>query len=241
MSKRSLVLLSGLALLCLLAILVSTFVMDALAPSWYPFVIKRREWSPVPRPPKEPPRFEGRLFFRLVPFGIHRRGLPGISRYIASLVFFYLLSTILLFLFPRRLRVVTKAMTSGDLRRKLRLAAVGMIGVLAALLLASLGFFVFIGLSLLPLLLLGVSIALYVGLVGVSLALGNWIKRRAQLIEESPLLELTIGVLVLFIIGMIPILGWLFIGAAVIFGLGAILSTKFGTGERWSLEEFQTE
>jgi len=65
------------------------------------------------------------IWVRLSPFGEHAAGWRGVLSATASWVYLYLMSALLLVLFPRRMRLVTQTVRSGGWRVQLRLFLIG--------------------------------------------------------------------------------------------------------------------
>jgi hypothetical protein len=172
------------------------------------------------------------------PFGERVGGWQGILSAVASWVYLYLTSALMLVLFPRRVRVITQALASSTWGIRLRLLVIGILAALASALLVVLARFAFVWFLLVIILTGAVFVLLYLGVIGVSLTIGGSVWRWAKL-APSPWGELATGSLVLFALGHIPIVGWLGIGVLAALGLGAVLATHLGSGEAWSLREWQ--
>ena len=79
--------------------------------------------------------------------------------------------------------------------------------------------------------------ATVLGLAAVSLPLGRAVARRAGLLRQSPLVDLLAGLLVVFILSLIPFLGPLVVAVLAILGFGAIRkpapgATRAGVSDR---------
>jgi NADH:ubiquinone oxidoreductase subunit 6 (subunit J) len=158
---------------------------------------------------------------------------------VASWVYLYLTSALMLVLFPHRVRLITQALKSSGWRNRLRLFVIGLLAVLASALLAMLARFAFVWVVLIVILTGAVFVLSYLGLIGVSLMVGGSLRRWARW-SPSPWLDLVLGSLVLFALGRIPIAGWICVGILSAWGLGAVLATHLGSGEVWSLQDWQT-
>ncbi|MEW6623634.1 MAG: polymer-forming cytoskeletal protein [Bacillota bacterium] len=95
-----------------------------------------------------------------------------------------------------------------------------------------------IGIPVTILMALLVPVIILIGTVIIAIALGgrlrnmlssafNWAK------EANLLIEGLLGILALWLVSKAPFVGWLVIPAVAIFGLGVILTTKFGTNKPW--------
>lgn len=171
----------------------------------------------------------------LTPFGVYRSGPAGLLMVGVALAAAVAAGAALLYLVPARLSRVRDTLTV-SVRRNLRLSAMG---VLAYLLACSL-LFVLVALvtgilfaALLAILLTG---ATFVGLVALALALGRWLRIRLAPQASSPLADLLLGVLVIFPLGLVPWAGWLAALGLGALGFGALLASRFGSDEGWSLE-----
>lgn len=92
---------------------------------------------------------------------------------------------------------------------------------------------IIVGWILIPFFILGVIVSYFYGYVGVSRWLGRRILESTSATQQSPIVQVLIGVLVLGIVGFIPILGWLVALVANLVGLGAVILSKYGTGKPW--------
>ncbi|MBI2911733.1 MAG: hypothetical protein HYY05_06290 [Chloroflexi bacterium] len=168
------------------------------------------------------------------PFGLHPSGLEGIAFSLSSFAALLSASVALSFLAPGTLARLRVPLVRGP-RSLARTAVVGILGYLFcgawALLLAG----HFVGLPLAVLLLAGLLLLTLVGLVAVSLSLGVALGRMGGWRPHSPLYDLAAGLLVIFPLSVLPYVGWVTTGLAAVLGFGALLTTRFGTGEGWSL------
>jgi hypothetical protein len=184
--------------------------------------------------------FEGvPLWMRLGPFGAHVKGWQGLLSAAASWVYLYLTSALLLALFPRRMRLITQAIKSGGWRVQLRLLVIGLLAALASVLLVMLARFASVWVVLVVIITGVVFVLSFLGVIGVSLMAGGAVRRWAKFVP-SPWGELALGSLILFALGRIPVAGWICIGIASAWGLGAVLATHLGSGEAWSLRDWET-
>jgi hypothetical protein len=221
-----------LIIVCLVVILIPAFIATpepVLARS-------RHERAAFP-----PFWFEGApLWMRMGPFGVRAEGWQGILSAVASWVYLYLTSALMLMLFPRRVRIITEALKSSGWRTRLRLFAVGFLATLASTLMILLARFAFVWFVLVIILTGAVFVLAYLGVIGAGLAVGGAVRRWAKF-PPSPWVELAFGSLVLFTLGRIPVVGWFGIGIVAALGLGAVLATHLGSGQPWSLRDWETE
>jgi hypothetical protein len=223
---------------------VGLLVVVCLAVIAIPAFIALPQPAHVPsRPERDALRqfpFEGApLWMRLGPFGAHAAGWQGILSAAASWVYLYLTSALLLALFPRRMRLITQAIKSGGLAAQLRLFLIGFLATLALALLVLLARFASVWFVLVIILTGAAFVLSFLGIIGISLMMGGAVRRWAKFVP-SPWGELALGSLILFALGRIPVAGWICIGIVAAWGLGAVLATHLGSGEAWSLHDWQT-
>jgi hypothetical protein len=180
------------------------------------------------------------IWLRLSPFGEHAAGWRGVLSATASWVYLYLMSALLLVLFPRRMRLVTRAVGSGGWRVQLRLFLIGFLATLASGLLVLLARYASVWFVLVIILSGAVFVLSFLGLIGISLMVGGAMRRWAKF-TPSLWIELALGSLVLFAVGRIPVAGWFCFAVVAAWGLGAVLATHLGSGEAWSLQDWRTE
>jgi hypothetical protein len=222
-------------------VLIGLVVLNLLAASVTLLLVQRADGFPIGRPgfvaPWEPRApweiqrgdFPGRDSGRF-PW---REGYPGnepgrfsarlspwwaLGRVLASEIFFFVIGALVVALFPRRMRVMLKA-----LQTRGRVGGLLGLGFLSGILLLALGglaVFSLVGIPFLPLLLLLLAIAVGIGLVAVALRLGVAVRGWTRLLGQHILLDLALGVLVFFTLGSIPFLGALTLLVASLWGLG---------------------
>ena len=225
------VLIGLLVVVCLAVIAIPAFVV-------VPMPIQPRPERDVFQ--RSIPRDGAPIWMRLSPFGEHAAGWRGVLSATASWVYLYLMSALLLVLFPRRMRLVTQTVRSGGWRVQLRLFLIGFLAALASGLLVLLARFASVWFVLVIILSGAVFVLSFLGLIGIGLMIGGAVRRWAKL-APSPWIELALGSLVLFALGRIPVAGWLCFAVVAAWGLGAVLATHLGSGEAWSLQDWRTE
>ncbi|MCL4533778.1 MAG: hypothetical protein M1370_01280 [Bacteroidetes bacterium] len=174
-----------------------------------------------------------RLFW-IRPFGLHSAGLEGIGWYATSFGILLISSFVTSFVFPRQLKTVSDALRRQP-RRSLWFLLLGLIAYATLGLLVTLLFLNFTTIVLLLLVLPALLLATLLGLVAVELWIGQVITRWGHIEGSSALMELLVGVVLLFLVSSIPYAGWAAVGIAAAIGFGALLYTRFGSGEEWSL------
>jgi hypothetical protein len=159
---------------------------------------------------------------------------------LAGLVSHYLVGVLVLFAVPQTVRRLADTLAGG--RRSLALYP--FVGVLlsAMLLAVALLTAVFAHLFPVPIVLLFVFfIAALSGVIALQFELGRDLLRRAGRSGASPLAALAVGTLLVFSATRVPYLGPLVLAAVWLTGVGLVLTTRFGSGGRWSLEPLQED
>lgn len=171
----------------------------------------------------------------LTPFGLYQSGPIGIGLAFLSLAALLSIGAATVYLFPDRLRVLRDTLTV-PLGRRFNLGFIGLLGYLICLLLLLILVTLVVGLPVAAVLLTLLTATTVLGWVAVGLVCGRWLSDRLALPVSTPLADLAIGLLLLFPLGLIPWLGWILVAALASLGFGAVLVTKFGSPEGWSLE-----
>ena len=245
------VLIAVLVLVCLIVIAIPVFVVT---PQPVPPRVERGTWvrppsaTPLPSGPLSPERQpvlgfrldSPMLWMRLSPFGTHAEGWQGLLSATASWVYLYTLSALVLVLVPRRIRLITRSLQSGVRRDHARFILIGLLAVLASVSLGLLARYASVWFVLVVLLSGVVLLLSFVGILCISLMVGGALRRWAAL-APSLWVELALGSLIVFALGRIPFAGWVLFGIVSTWGLGAVLATHLGSGEAWSLRDWQAE
>lgn len=90
-----------------------------------------------------------------------------------------------------------------------------------------------IGIPAIPLAAIVLAFGLFFGYVAAGRLVGERAIASLNGIESSPVVDTIVGLVILGLVGIVPILGGLIQGTAAVIGLGAVLTTKFGTGNPW--------
>jgi hypothetical protein len=93
----------------------------------------------------------------------------------------------------------------------------------------------FVLLSLVPLVWAVVALSVLLGEAALVLALGRWL--RMLIGPAPPLLGALAGLLVLVDVGLVPVVGWLFLVVVAVMSLGLTVLTRMGSPAGWSFEE----
>lgn len=154
--------------------------------------------------------------------------------HVATLLAQFVIGLVLLYLVPRHIQFMAKAVGAGA-RRWLRDLALGLalvvllgaVGLLSALSLRTFP---------LPFIVLGLLfIVASVGVVAIGLAIGRGLLQRAGWYRQRPVLGLALGTLIISAVALIPILGDIVLGLILLTGAGVAVATHFGTGSPWTL------
>ena len=144
-------------------------------------------------------------------------------------------STMLLFLFPKRVRYMSTLLRDEPFRNHVLNVLLGLFGYGVAYAILRLSWLTVVGMPFIPFLVAGMWLATMMGILTVSFTLGRGLLRRVN--APMPVLaEMLVGLWLLFVTSMLPYLGWLIGGLCAALGAGALLQTRFGSRQRWSLE-----
>lgn len=186
----------------------------------------------IPRHSFGASRFFG-LWLR--PFGVHRRGMNDFWWALGSFAVLGTIGTMLLFLFPKRVRYLSQLLRAEPGPNHLLNILLGLMAYGLGYVLLRLSWLTIVGVPFIPFLIGGLWVATMLGIVAVSFTLGRLLFRRFD-VSVPVLAEALAGLWLLFVTSMLPVLGWLAGGAAAALGLGLLLQTRFGSRQRWSLE-----
>ncbi len=150
------------------------------------------------------------------------------GRVLATEIFYFLVGLILFGLAPGPMQRMTSALRAGSGQRWQALG-VGVAVALLAVTLSVLAAFSAVGLLFLGPLVLFFNLLAVVGFFVAAAALGYGVRQLFRVPDAHWALELGLGVVVLAILGLIPLLGWLFVALALLWGMGAVLTTRLGT------------
>jgi len=145
-----------------------------------------------------------------------------------NLVVLFGLAALTLALLPGQVRGMSAAL-AGDAGRKL---LIGFVTVLLIPALLFISFVSIIGIPLLPVIILVLVTAKFIGYVAVALYVGGRIKNTAGM-NSNVFLELALGILSLWLVRQVPFLGGLSALLVTMFAFGLVIDTKFGTNNPW--------
>jgi len=176
----------------------------------------------------------------LRPFGVHRPDVNDVWWAIGSFSVLGTVATMLLFLFPKRVRYVSKVLLAEPASNHFLNIVVGLLAYGVGFALLRLSWLTIVGMPFIPFLVGGVWLITMSGIVAVSFTLGRILLRRCNL-PLPPLAEALTGLWLLFVTSMLPVVGWVVGGIAASLGFGVLLQTRFGTRQRWSLEPLEDD
>lgn len=171
----------------------------------------------------------------LRPFGVHRPDEGDVWWALGSFAVLSTITTVLIFLFPKRVRYLSKVLQAEPVRNHLLNVLLGLLAYCVAYALLRLSWLTIAGVPFIPFLVGGVWLATMLGIVAVSFSLGRRLLRHAGLVVPA-LAETLLGLWLLFVTSMLPLVGWIAGGAAAAMGFGLVLQTRLGTRQRWSLD-----
>ncbi len=171
----------------------------------------------------------------LRPFGVHRPDVNDVTWVMGSFAVVGAVSTMLLFLVPKRVRYVSKVLRNEPFRNHILNVLLGLLAYGGAYAILRLSWLTVVGMPFIPFLTAGVWLATVMGLVVVSFSFGRVLLRWLDA-PLPALAEMLIGLWLLFVTCMLPYVGWLLGGLVGSLGLGTLLQTRFGSRQQWSLE-----
>ncbi len=132
-------------------------------------------------------------------------------------------------LLPKPVRIISEAIRENTFK----VVLCGLLGLVLIAPLALLLTISVVGIALIPLEVIVVACSIILGFISV----GQLIGRKALQLFKRPnpgmIRETLWGLIILWIIGWIPYIGWMVKAVAIVIGLGAVLITRFGTHQGW--------
>ena len=182
-----------------------------------------------------PQQIPGAVFI----FGRHLPGWIGVFSVIGAYLFLYLSGVVVLFLIPRQIGTMRNAFLPVDDRRMWRywlfFLGLGLLSLLALSLLTGIGLVTDAAFPL-PLFMLALLLlTIWIGLITFGLVIGAELDRLAGAKHPNSLIELALGLLVVFALGRLPLVGWLIILLMSALSLGVVIATRLGYGGGWTL------
>jgi hypothetical protein len=138
-----------------------------------------------------------------------------------------LLTFLTVFLIPKPVRLVSSAIKE----KPFKVTVWGLGGLVLIVPLAVLLAISVVGIVLIPLEMTIVLCAVLVGFISVSQLVGRKLFTVLKRHDQSMMRETVWGLIILWLIGWIPYVGWIVKMCAIIIGLGGVLLTRFGTNQ----------
>lgn len=132
-------------------------------------------------------------------------------------------------LLPKPVRIVAEAITENTFK-------VVLCGILGLVLIAPLALLLTIsvvGIALIPLEMIVVVCSVLLGFIAVGQIVGRKALSIFRRANPGALRETFWGLIILWLIGWLPYIGWMIKALAIVVGLGATLVTRFGTYQGW--------
>ena len=149
----------------------------------------------------------------------------SLSIFVVLLVLALLIAALL----PKPVLTISEAITENTFKVVLwGLLGLVMIAPLALLLTISV-----VGIALIPLEVIIVACSVLLGFIAVGQHIGRNILRLLRRPHLSLVRETFWGLIVLWLVGWLPYIGWMVKAVAIVVGLGAVLVTRFGTHQGW--------
>ena len=136
-----------------------------------------------------------------------------------------LVTVLTVFLIPKPVRLISSAIKE----KPFKVTAWGLTGLVLIVPLAVLLAVSVIGIVLIPLEMAIVLFAVLLGFIAVSQLVGRRLFTVLKRHDQSLMRETIWGLLILWLIGWIPYVGWMVKMCAIVIGLGGVLLTRFGT------------
>jgi len=178
-------------------------------------------------------------------FGRHLPGWLGIFSVIGAYLFLYLSGVGVLFLIPHQIGRMRNAFLPVDDRRMwhywLFFLGLGLLSLLALSLLTGIGLVTEAAFPL-PLFMLALLLLIiWIGLITFGLVIGAELDRLAGAQHPNSLVELALGLLVVFALGRLPLVGWLIVLLMSALSLGVVVATRLGNGGDWTLRGLEQD
>jgi hypothetical protein len=139
-----------------------------------------------------------------------------------------IITVVTVLLIPKPVRLISAAIKE----KPFKVTAWGLGGLVLIVPLAVLLAISVVGIVLIPLEMTIVLCAVLVGFISVSQLVGQKLFSVLKRNDQSMMRETVWGLIILWLIGWIPYVGWMVKVCAIVLGLGAVLLTRFGTNQR---------
>jgi hypothetical protein len=138
-----------------------------------------------------------------------------------------LLTILTVFLIPKSIRLISSAIKE----KPFKVTVWGLAGLVLIVPLAVLLAISVVGIVLIPLEMTIVLCAVLIGFIAVSQLVGRKLFTVLKRHDQSMMRETIWGLIILWLIGWIPYVGWIVKMCAIVLGLGGFLLTRFGTNQ----------
>ncbi|MBA7667251.1 hypothetical protein ES703_75336 [subsurface metagenome] len=145
----------------------------------------------------------------------------GITKFIVELI----LAILLVAFLPRQISVISDSLKKNWWRAIL----IGILVLICAPLLMVLVGITIVGLPLIPVIVMVLAVAGLLGRVSIFLLVGERLHRAFNPKPLSSIVTVILGAIALNLVGLVPILGPVIYALVLVFGLGAVFTTRFGT------------
>jgi hypothetical protein len=138
-----------------------------------------------------------------------------------------LLTILTVFLIPKPIRLISSAIKD----KPFKVTVWGLAGLVLIVPLALLLAISVVGIVLIPLEMTIVLCAVLIGFIATSQLVGRKLFTVLKRHDQSMMRETIWGLIILWLIGWIPYVGWIVKMCAIVLGLGGVLLTRFGTNQ----------
>ena len=132
-------------------------------------------------------------------------------------------------LLPKPVRIVAEAIRENTFK----VVLCGLLGLVLIAPLALLLTISVVGIALIPLEVIIVVASVLLGFIAVGQLIGGSVLRLFKRPKRGIVRETFWGLIVLWLLGWLPYIGWMVKALAIVLGLGAVLITRFGTHQGW--------
>ena len=132
-------------------------------------------------------------------------------------------------LLPKPVRIVAEAIRENTFK----VVLCGLLGLVLIAPLALLLTISVVGIALIPLEVIIVVASVLLGFIAVGQLIGGKVLRLFKRPNPAMVRETFWGLIILWLVGWIPYIGWMVKAVAIVLGLGAVLITRFGTHQGW--------
>lgn len=139
------------------------------------------------------------------------------------------LALLIVALLPKPVRTVADAIAENTFK----VVLCGILGLVLVVPLAFLLTISVVGIALIPLEVIIVSCSILLGFIAVGNLVGKKVLKLFKRQNPRMVSETFLGMIILWLLGGIPYIGWMVTAVAIVIGLGGTLITRFGTYRGW--------